>query len=167
MAACLPVLASDFETKCGQHKRETGLSADFCSGGLTSGGVCAIISRLTFAGASSCGCSSMVESQPSKLVAWVRFPSPAPASGQSPFRTGHPAGIPCSIPLPLLSPQSLKGGFAGAPFGQSPFRTGYPAGIPCSIPLPLLSPQSLKDSFAGAPFGRSLSGSVLLPLVLF
>ena len=25
-----------------------------------------------------CGCSSMVESQPSKLVAWVRFPSPAP-----------------------------------------------------------------------------------------
>ena len=25
-----------------------------------------------------CGCSSMVEFQPSKLVAWVRFPSPAP-----------------------------------------------------------------------------------------
>ena len=25
-----------------------------------------------------CGCSSMVESQPSKLVVWVRFPSPAP-----------------------------------------------------------------------------------------
>ena len=28
----------------------------------------------------SCGCSSMVESQPSKLVAWVRFPSPAPSA---------------------------------------------------------------------------------------
>jgi hypothetical protein len=26
----------------------------------------------------ACGCSSMVELQPSKLVAWVRFPSPAP-----------------------------------------------------------------------------------------
>ena len=26
------------------------------------------------------GCSSMVESQPSKLVAWVRFPSPAPSA---------------------------------------------------------------------------------------
>ena len=25
-----------------------------------------------------CGCSSMVEFQPSKLAAWVRFPSPAP-----------------------------------------------------------------------------------------
>ena len=25
-----------------------------------------------------CGCSSMVEPQPSKLMAWVRFPSPAP-----------------------------------------------------------------------------------------
>ena len=25
-----------------------------------------------------CGCSSTVEPQPSKLVAWVRFPSPAP-----------------------------------------------------------------------------------------
>ena len=25
-----------------------------------------------------CGCSSMVEFQPSKLVTWVRFPSPAP-----------------------------------------------------------------------------------------
>ena len=24
-----------------------------------------------------CGCSSMAESQPSKLVVWVRFPSPA------------------------------------------------------------------------------------------
>ena len=28
---------------------------------------------------STCGCSSMVELQPSKLVTWVRFPSPAPA----------------------------------------------------------------------------------------
>ena len=26
-----------------------------------------------------CGCSSMVEPQPSKLMAWVRLPSPAPA----------------------------------------------------------------------------------------
>ena len=25
-----------------------------------------------------CGCSSMVELQPSKLIVWVRFPSPAP-----------------------------------------------------------------------------------------
>ena len=25
-----------------------------------------------------CGCSSMVELQPSKLITWVRFPSPAP-----------------------------------------------------------------------------------------
>ena len=25
-----------------------------------------------------CGCSSMVEPQPSKLITWVRFPSPAP-----------------------------------------------------------------------------------------
>src|SRR5215475_13644469 len=25
-----------------------------------------------------CGCSSMVERQPSKLITWVRFPSPAP-----------------------------------------------------------------------------------------
>ena len=29
-----------------------------------------------------CGCSSMVEPQPSKLVAWVRFPSPAPGCGR-------------------------------------------------------------------------------------
>ena len=27
------------------------------------------------------GCSSMVEPQPSKLMAWVRFPSPAPSEG--------------------------------------------------------------------------------------
>ena len=27
---------------------------------------------------SICGCSSMVELQPSKLNTWVRFPSPAP-----------------------------------------------------------------------------------------
>ena len=29
---------------------------------------------------STCGCSSMAELQPSKLVTWVRFPSPAPAT---------------------------------------------------------------------------------------
>jgi hypothetical protein len=30
-----------------------------------------------------CGCSSVVEPQPSKLVAWVRFPSPAPYAMQN------------------------------------------------------------------------------------
>ena len=49
----------------------------FCRG-LTIKNLCAIIHRLTFAEHPVCGCSSMVESQPSKLVAWVRFPSPAP-----------------------------------------------------------------------------------------
>ena len=29
---------------------------------------------------STCGCSSMAELQPSKLVTWVRFPPPAPAT---------------------------------------------------------------------------------------
>ena len=29
-----------------------------------------------------CGCSSMVELQPSKLTTWVRFPSPAPTYEQ-------------------------------------------------------------------------------------
>ncbi len=36
-----------------------------------------------------CGCSSMVESQPSKLIVWVRFPSPAPLTFMlvpSPYR---------------------------------------------------------------------------------
>ena len=28
------------------------------------------------------GCSSMVEPQPSKLMTWVRFPSPAPKQGR-------------------------------------------------------------------------------------
>ena len=33
-----------------------------------------------------CGCGSMVELQPSKLVTWVRFPSPAPKKPDSFFR---------------------------------------------------------------------------------
>ena len=37
-----------------------------------------MLEYLGVSGESRCGCSSMVESQPSKLVAWVRFPSPAP-----------------------------------------------------------------------------------------
>ena len=41
---------------------------------LTTKTVFAIIDRHCV----KCGCSSMVEHQPSKLVAWVRFPSPAP-----------------------------------------------------------------------------------------
>lgn len=40
------------------------------SGGQDLGGLCVVKVR--------CGCSSMVEPQPSKLIMWVRFPSPAP-----------------------------------------------------------------------------------------
>ena len=36
-------------------------------------------------GIASRGCSSMVEFQPSKLVAWVRSPSPAPSINALPF----------------------------------------------------------------------------------
>ena len=41
---------------------------------LTSGPKCDTIFHVE----TPCGCSSMVEFQPSKLVTWVRFPSPAP-----------------------------------------------------------------------------------------
>ena len=40
----------------------------------------------------SCGRSSMVELQPSKLIAWVRFPSPAPTLLP---RRARPAPLPC------------------------------------------------------------------------
>jgi hypothetical protein len=35
------------------------------------------------------GCSSMVELQPSKLVAWVRFPSPAPNERNKPSQSDN------------------------------------------------------------------------------
>ena len=42
---------------------------------------------------SSGGCSSMVEPQPSKLVTWVRFPSPAPPEKRlALFLRGNDAG---------------------------------------------------------------------------
>ena len=50
-----------------------------------------------------CGCSSMVESQPSKLVAWVRFPSPAPRRCK--------LCITCSTAPPSL--QHLENGYVG------------------------------------------------------
>ena len=40
----------------------------------------------------ACGCSSMVESQPSKLVAWVRFPSPAPSAKSTASGAGFADG---------------------------------------------------------------------------
>ena len=50
---------------------------------------------------------------------WKRYSSgkggDAISSGQSPLRGKRPSGISHCAPLPLLSPQSLKGGFAGAP----------------------------------------------------
>ena len=46
---------------------------------LTKRQIVDIIMKSILLCASLCGCSSMVESQPSKLIAWVRFPSPAPA----------------------------------------------------------------------------------------
>ena len=42
---------------------------------LTYRGYCDKISKVA-----TRGCSSMAESQPSKLVVWVRFPSPAPVN---------------------------------------------------------------------------------------
>src|SRR4029077_15642954 len=38
------------------------------------------------------GCSSMVEPQPSKLMGWVGFPSPAPLEG-SPLLSAHVAQL--------------------------------------------------------------------------
>ena len=43
--------------------------------------------------AGSCGCSSVVELQPSKLVVWVRFPSPAPKPQEGKYNRG-PRGAP-------------------------------------------------------------------------
>ena len=60
-----------------------------------------------------CGCSSMVESQPSKLVAWVRFPSPAPmcacsSVGQSNCLLSSGSGVRISSGAPFIK----QGGFS-------------------------------------------------------
>src|SRR5271169_3799373 len=56
-----------------------------------------------------CGCSSMVELQPSKLVTWVRFPSPAP----NPSQAHNPAlwgrWIKSSDPQPTFPPLPAPG----------------------------------------------------------
>ena len=53
---------------------------------------------------------------------WKRYSSgkggDAISSGQSPLRGKRPMGILHCTPLPLLSPQSLKDGFAGTPLSQ-------------------------------------------------
>ena len=55
---------------------------------------------------STCGCSSMVELQPSKLVTWVRFPSPAPAQRvlfmSSPQETVRKGGFFFYLPCLLI-----------------------------------------------------------------
>ena len=57
----------------------------------------------------------MVEHQPSKLDTWVRFPSPAPTSGQSPFGSVSVDSLRLTpktalTPLPLLSkPEPVLG----------------------------------------------------------
>ena len=48
-----------------------------------------------------CGCSSMVEFQPSKLATWVRFPSPAPMLSKA-----------------FTPPYNLGGSFMNAPLTQ-------------------------------------------------
>ena len=49
----------------------------------------------------TCGCSSMVEHQPSKLDTWVRFPSPALVQG---YRSGHNEAV-----LKTVCPQGRVG----------------------------------------------------------
>ena len=66
-----------------------------------------------------CGCSSVVEPQPSKLVVWVRFPSPAPNT--PPDRTNRRLELSWIEHLP--SKQGAR--------GSSPFRRAIYGG--CSV----------------------------------
>ncbi len=52
------------------------------------------------------GCSSMVEPQPSKLMTWVRLPSPAPMGGLEGSRTiDHRFRV--VLPLPGLTEDGI------------------------------------------------------------
>ena len=52
-----------------------------------------------------CGCSSMVELQPSKLATWVRFPSPAPASNLARLTILNGKS---ALPLLINAPEIVK-----------------------------------------------------------
>ena len=81
-----------------------------------------------------CGCSSMVERQPSKLAVRVRFPSPAPVANASAKPRGgvpeRPKGADC---------KSAGYTFDGSNPSPATTLTSSPniiaTGLPCSIPL--------------------------------
>ena len=54
--------------------------ADCKSAGVAFVGSSPTSPTIRFSSAKVCGCSSMVEQQPSKLMTRVRFPSPAPVA---------------------------------------------------------------------------------------
>ncbi len=56
-----------------------------------------------------CGCSSMVELQPSKLTTWVRFPSPAPSKRSSPYFKGFFCVFKHKISINIFGLMSLFG----------------------------------------------------------
>ena len=67
-----------------------------------------------------CGCSSMVEQQPSKLMTRVRFPSPAPILRRKfsfQFCAGVTSGV--TINIPPIRRNALVFGFARHPQRQS------------------------------------------------
>ncbi len=84
-----------------------------------------------------CGCSSVVEYQPSKLAMWVRFPSPAPEKVRRasaglfqrnpPYRVGE---IACGgeIALRAVKSASTAGGWISFHFAVKPqnFTTAKP-----------------------------------------
>ena len=72
-----------------------------------------------------CGCSSMVEPQPSKLVAWVRFPSPAPFTKISELCASSSAGYSTAllrrvsgVRIPSGVPYLFYGGYSSV--GRAP-----------------------------------------------
>ena len=74
-----------------------------------------------------CGCSSTVELQPSKLVAWVRFPSPAPqiktcerVAGQSSRQQGRCLESNTSLPPPVADEGKRGGVIASKASGAIP-----------------------------------------------
>ena len=124
---------------------------------------------------STCGCSSMVEPQPSKLVTWVRFPSPAPAKRFITMKKLSHArqlfscinlscqllAIDLSQPIPTAGLHSWRSGGADHP-RTNKLRTQRVAARPCEALVGCTPPPIPRRGGAGGvQRGRPRCGTML------
>ena len=110
-----------------------------------------------------CGCSSMVELQPSKLTTWVRFPSPAPFYIKKCLNSSAVEQSAVNRSVGGSNPSSSASGRLEKRLTHMPFTHAFTG----SNPVPVTIYGGLAQLGEHLPYKQRVSGSSPLTSTIF